>query len=86
MDHMIFSCHNYHTIILFIIIIIIIIVLFGTSDGAVFIATGYGLDDRGVGVRVPVRSRIFSSPRRRDRLWGPLNLLSNGYWELFPRG
>jgi hypothetical protein len=26
--------------------------------------TGYGLADRGVGVRVPVGSRIFSSPRR----------------------
>jgi hypothetical protein len=38
------------------------------------IATGYGLDDRGVGVRVPVVSRIFSFPRRRDRLWGRLNL------------
>jgi hypothetical protein len=34
--------------------------------------TGYGLDDRGVGVRVPVGSRIFSSPRGPDRLWGPL--------------
>jgi hypothetical protein len=21
-----------------------------------------------------------------DWLWGPSNLLSNGYWELFPRG
>jgi hypothetical protein len=37
------------------------------------------MDDRGVGVRVPVGSRIFSSPRRPDRLWGPTNLLSNGY-------
>jgi hypothetical protein len=43
------------------------------------IATGYGLDDRGVGIQVPVGSRIFSSPSRRDRLWGPPNLLSNGY-------
>jgi hypothetical protein len=41
------------------------------------IATGYGLDDRGVGVRVPVESRI--SPNRPDRLWGLPNLLSNGY-------
>jgi hypothetical protein len=32
-------------------------------------ATAYGLDDRGVGVRVPVGSRIFSSPRRPDQLW-----------------
>jgi hypothetical protein len=43
------------------------------------IATSYGLDDRGVGVRAPVWSRIFSSPRRPDRLWSPPNLLSNGY-------
>jgi hypothetical protein len=32
------------------------------------IATSYGLDDRGVGVRGPVGSRIFSSPNRPDRL------------------
>jgi hypothetical protein len=32
------------------------------------IATGYGLDDQGVEVGVPVGSRIFSSPRRPDRL------------------
>jgi hypothetical protein len=49
-------------------------------------ATGYGLDDRGVGVRVPVGSRIFSPPGRPDRLWGPHNLLSNGYRRLSPRG
>jgi hypothetical protein len=34
------------------------------------IATGYWLDDGGIGVRVPVGSRIFSSPNRPDRLWG----------------
>jgi hypothetical protein len=38
---------------------------------AVGIATGYGLDDRGFGVRVPEGSRIFSSPCRPDWLWGP---------------
>jgi hypothetical protein len=37
-------------------------------DSAVGIATGYGLDERGVGVRVPVGSRIFSFPNRPDRL------------------
>jgi hypothetical protein len=56
-----------------------------SRDSAVGIATGYGLDDQGVRVRVPVGSRIFSSPSRPDRLWDPPNL-SNGYWGLFPRG
>jgi hypothetical protein len=42
-------------------------------DSVVSIATSYGLDERGVGIRVPVRSRILSSPRRPDRLWGPPN-------------
>jgi hypothetical protein len=53
----------------------------GSRDSVVGIATGYGLDERGVGVRVPVGSRIFSSPRRPDRLWGPPSFLSNGYRE-----
>jgi hypothetical protein len=57
-----------------------------SRDSVVGIATGYGLDERGVGVRVPVGSRIFSSPIRPDRLWGPPNLLFNGYRGLFPRG
>jgi hypothetical protein len=48
-------------------------------DSSVGIATGYGLDDKGVGVRVPVGARIFNSPCRPDRLWGPASLLSNGY-------
>jgi hypothetical protein len=37
------------------------------TDSVVGIATGYGLDFRGLGDRVPVGSRIFSSPRRPDR-------------------
>jgi hypothetical protein len=35
-----------------------------SRDSVVDIATGFGLDDRRVGVRVPVESRISSSPRR----------------------
>jgi hypothetical protein len=50
---------------------------------AVGIATGYGLDDRGVRVRVTVGSRILSSPRRPERPWDSLSLLSNGYRGLF---
>jgi hypothetical protein len=38
-----------------------------SRDSSVGITTGYGLDDQGVGVRVPMRSRIFCSPRRPDR-------------------
>jgi hypothetical protein len=30
-------------------------------------------------VPVPVWSRIFFPPHRQDRLWGPPNVLSNGY-------
>jgi hypothetical protein len=39
-----------------------------SRDSSVGIATSYGLDDRGIGVRVPVGSRILSSPDRPDRL------------------
>jgi hypothetical protein len=53
-----------------------------SRDIAVGIATGYGLDGRGVGVRVPLGSRMFSSPRGPDRSGGPPSLLSNGF---FPR-
>jgi hypothetical protein len=57
-----------------------------SRDSSVGIATGYGLDDRGVGVRVPVGSRMFFSSRRPDRFWSPPNLLSNGYRGLFSEG
>jgi hypothetical protein len=40
----------------------------GSRDSVISIATGYGLDDRGVRVRVPVGVRIFTSPSRSDRL------------------
>jgi hypothetical protein len=58
----------------------------GIRDGSVGTATGYEVDDREVEVRVPVGVRIFCSPRRPDRLWGPPSLLYNRSWGLFPRG
>jgi hypothetical protein len=39
-----------------------------SRDSVVGITTSYGLGDREVGVRVPVGSRIFSSPNDPDRL------------------
>jgi hypothetical protein len=62
---------------------------FRSRDGAVGIATGYGLNDRGIGVRVLVGSRMLSSPRRPDRLWGSSSLLYNGHrglWRQSGRG
>jgi hypothetical protein len=38
---------------------------------AIGIATGYGLDGRWVGVRVPGVVRFFPSPRRPYRFWSP---------------
>jgi hypothetical protein len=55
-------------------------------DSVLGIVNGYKMDGRGVGVRVPVWSRIFSSPCCQDRLWGSPNLLSNGYRGYFSRG
>jgi hypothetical protein len=46
---------------------------------AIGIATDYGLDDQGVEVRVPVGSRMFTSPCHPERLCGPPSLLSSGY-------
>jgi hypothetical protein len=48
-------------------------------DGATGIATGYGLDGRGLGFRVPVGVRFFSTPRRPDRFWDPPSLLAIRY-------
>jgi hypothetical protein len=51
-----------------------------SRDSVVGIATGYGLDDRGVAVRVLVGSKIFSSPRRPDQFCGPPGLYKVGTW------
>jgi hypothetical protein len=54
-----------------------------SQNSVVSIATGHGLNDSGVGVRVPVETKMFSFPSRPDRLWGPSNLLYSGYREVF---
>jgi hypothetical protein len=59
---------------------------FKSRDSVAVIATSYGLNNSRIGVRVPVGSRILSSPRRPDWHSGPPRLLSNGYRRLFPRG
>jgi hypothetical protein len=48
-----------------------------SRDSVVGIATVYGVEDGG--------SRIFFSPRRLNRLWGPPSLLSNYIGSSFPR-
>jgi hypothetical protein len=58
--------------------------VFSIRGSAVGIANGYGLDDRGAGVRVPVGSRMFTSPYHPDRLWSPPNPLFDGYGGLSP--
>jgi hypothetical protein len=47
--------------------------MFSANESAhvtLFMNIGYGTDDRGTGIRVPIGSRIFSFPNRPDRLWG----------------
>jgi hypothetical protein len=59
------------------------------SFWTVNITTGYGLDDRGVRVRVLDGSRIFTSPYRPGWLWGPPILHYVGFGlggGAFPRG
>jgi hypothetical protein len=56
-----------------------------SRDRAVGIATSYWLDDRGIGVRVPVGVKNFQFSMSFRRLWDPPNL-SNGYCGLFPSG
>jgi hypothetical protein len=43
----------------------------GTGIAQSVYRTSYGLENRGVGVRIPIGARLLSSPHRRDRFWGP---------------
>jgi hypothetical protein len=49
-------------------VILVPYVKFQSRGSAVDIATGYGLDDGGAGIRVPLRLRIFTSPYCPDWL------------------
>jgi hypothetical protein len=57
-----------------------------SRHSVVGIATGYRLDDRGAGIRVPVGSSIFSFPPRPDQVWCPPTLLSSDYQGQSSRG
>jgi hypothetical protein len=59
-------------------------IIFLLRHSAVGIETGYRLNDRQVGVRVPVGSTIFTSPCRPDRLWGPPTSCTKGTGGSFP--
>jgi hypothetical protein len=54
------------------------------TRNVVGIATGYQLDDRGLGVRVQVGSRIFTSPYRPDLLWADATYYPLGTEALAP--
>jgi hypothetical protein len=73
-------------ILLLLLLLLLLLRVYWSRGSVVGIGTGYGPDDRGVGFWVPVGSRIFSSPHRPDRLWGPPNLIYNRYRLLFSRG
>jgi hypothetical protein len=45
--------------------------IFYNRDSSVGIATGYGLNDRGVRVQVPIGARMLSSPYLPVLYWGP---------------
>jgi hypothetical protein len=55
-------------------------------DSAVGIATGNGLDGGGVGIRVLVGVRLFSSPCLPDGSCGPPSLLPKGYLRALSSG
>jgi hypothetical protein len=55
-------------------------------DNTVGIENGYGLDDRGVGVRVSVKSKIFSFPTSFRPALGPNQPPTQGYKCSFPEG
>jgi hypothetical protein len=90
MSHLSHACYIHvftHLIFLHLISIVVFSLEYKLRrDSVDGIATGYGLGDRRVGVRVPVGSRILSFPRRPDRHSCVLSLLSNGYRGLFHRG
>jgi hypothetical protein len=64
----------------------IVTILVMSQGSGVVTATGYSMDGRGIGVRVPVEARFVASSRRPDRFWGPPNVVSHGYRGSFSGG
>jgi hypothetical protein len=62
----------------------IIVLMIGSRDNSVGVATGYGLDGRGL--ILGTGKKFFSSPQHPGRKWGLLSLLFNECRGPFPGG
>jgi hypothetical protein len=78
-----YNTHDNLDLLIVILVALYLDVTYRRHGRAINMATGYGLDYRGVGVRIPARLRHFISLHRPDRFWVIPSLLSNGYLQLF---
>jgi hypothetical protein len=56
-----------------------------SRDSAVSVPTVYRVDGRGIGVRIPVESRIFSSPLLADQLCSDRDVKLTSHLQVMPR-